>query len=321
MLQQTQVDRVIPYYERFLARFSTVQALADAPLSDVLKMWEGLGYYSRARNLHRAAKVIVNEYGGEIPSEPEILLGLPGIGRYSAGAIASIAFGKDAAALDGNIRRVLARVYNVRLPARSNEGERFLWQLAWDNLPPGQAGAYNQALMELGALVCTPRRPNCPECPLNLICRAAALGVQEELPVKIPQAEIPHYVVTAAVIWRDGQVLIAQRPQAGLLGGMWEFPGGKVEPGENLVDCLQREIREELDAEVEVGEPLGIYEHAYSHFRVTLHAFLCRLNGGEPQPIQPQALLWIPPTNLKDYPMGKIDRAIAGRVDEMMSDR
>lgn len=312
MLQQTRVDTVIPYYKRWMERFPTVQALAGAPLQAVLVVWEGLGYYSRARNLHRAAQIVINEHNGTLPSEVKELQRLPGIGRYTAAAISSIAFGHDEPALDGNIRRVLARVFEVRQPARSTNGEKQLWELAAEHLPKGEAGAYNQALMDLGALICTPKDPNCPACPLAEQCAARALNIQEELPVVPSKKKLPHHIVTAAVIQRNGCVLIAQRPSNGLLGSMWEFPGGKLQPGEDLTFCLQREIQEELDVNIRVGEPLGVFDHAYTHFRVTLHAFYCTLPSGEPRNLEHLALAWVSPLDLSDYPMGKIDRQIAG---------
>ncbi len=321
MLQQTRVEAVIPYFERWMARFPTLTDLASASEQDVLRAWEGLGYYSRARNLHRAARLVVERFGGQLPSDRDALQSLPGIGRYTAGAIASIAFAQDEPALDGNIRRVLARVFDVRVPARSPEGERILWALAAENLPEGRASAYNQALMDLGSAVCTPRAPACPVCPLNQLCQAYALGVQEQRPVKLPKPPTPHYLVSAAVIRRDGRVLLAQRPANGLLGGMWEFPGGKVEPGETLPETLRREIMEELGVEIEVAEPFGVYQHAYTHFSVTLHAFCCRLTAGEPRPIQPSDLRWVTPDELKDYPMGKIDRQIARRIESGIESR
>jgi A/G-specific adenine glycosylase len=275
MLQQTRVETVIPYFERWMRRFPDLAVLAQASQHDVLSAWEGLGYYNRARNLHRAAQIVLQEMNGELPRDPQALARLPGVGRYTAGAIASLAFGVDAPALDGNIRRVLARVFNLVEPARSPAGERRLWKLAAEHLPPGQAGDYNQALMDLGATVCTPRLPNCPECPLSRFCQARALGIQDERPVILKKAAIPHYIVTAAVICRDRQVLITQRPLDGLLGGLWEFPGGKLQPGEDLADCLQREISEELGVAVNVRGRMGIYRHAYTHFLVTLHAFRC----------------------------------------------
>ena len=317
MLQQTRVETVIPYFERWMQRFPTVARLAEAPLQEVLAAWEGLGYYSRARNLYRAAGMVMAEYGGEIPQDVKALRRLPGIGRYTAGAIASIAFGQDEPALDGNIRRVLARVFDVAIPARSPEGERRLWELAAADLPPGRAGDYNQALMDLGATICTPHAPDCPSCPLNELCEARRLGIQEERPVLEEKAAMPHYTVTAAVITRAERILIAQRPLEGLLGGLWEFPGGKQEPGEQLEACLRREIWEELGVEISVGEPFGVYQHAYTHFRVTLHAFCCVLsNGGQPQPLHARDLRWVRRDELPEYPMGKIDRRIARRLLE-----
>ena len=312
MLQQTRVESVIPYYERWMRRYPDIQALAGASQGDVLATWEGLGYYSRARNLHRAAQLIIREMGGELPRSAADLRELPGIGRYTAGAIASIAFNQDEPALDGNIRRVLARLFNITEPARSTIGERRLWELAAICLPPGRAGDYNQALMDLGATVCTPRKPSCQLCPLASGCEAYHLGVQEQLPVRKKRAQTPHYMVTAAVICRDRRVLIAQRPENGLLGGMWEFPGGKSLPGEDLKSCLQREIQEELGVNVKVRSSLGVYQHAYTHYRVTLHAFHCALtNAEQPQAIQVDALRWVDLTELSSFPMGKIDRQIS----------
>ena len=318
MLQQTRVETVVPYYQRWMERFPTIRALARVSLQDVLSIWEGLGYYSRARNLHAAARQVVAEYDGRLPRDPRALQKLPGIGRYTAGAIASIAFGMDEPALDANVRRVLARLFNVEQPERSSAGEGRLWQLAQENLPPGQAGDFNQALMDLGSAICTPHNPDCPVCPLAELCQARALGLQEARPVRLPKPEKPHYLVTAAVIQKGDYVLIAQRPPEGLLGGLWEFPGGKTEPGETLEESLRREICEELAVDVEVGNPFGVFHHGYTHFRVTLHAFLCRLkNGAQAQPIQVHDLRWVSSTDLSNYPMGKIDRQIADRLTNL----
>jgi A/G-specific adenine glycosylase len=316
MLQQTRVDTVIPYFQRWMQRFPTLQELASASEQDVLSAWEGLGYYSRARNLHRAARQVISEYQGKIPTDRAALERLPGIGRYTAGAITSIAFGQDEAALDGNIRRVLSRLFAVEEPAYSSAGQRRLWELAREQLPTGQAGDYNQALMDLGASLCTPHAPACLVCPLALLCQARQLGRQEELPILKTRAPIPHFVVTAAVIRRGSQVLIARRPSKGLLGGLWEFPGGKVEPGEELPAGLIREIREELGTHILVGEAFGIYEHAYTHFKVTLHAFICSLDGQEPRPLEASELRWVTSAELAQFPMGKIDRSISHRLEK-----
>ena len=316
MLQQTQVETVRPYFERWMARFPRLIDLAAASEQDVLHLWEGLGYYSRARNLLKAARLVVEQYGGQLPTSLEALKSLPGIGAYSAGAIASIAFGLDEPALDGNIRRVMARLFNVALPARSKAGEAQLWELVRQNLPSGRAGDYNQALMDLGATLCTPHHAACESCPLNDICQASIMGVVEERPVLAARPSVPHYTVTAAIICNETrQVLITQRPAKGLLGGMWEFPGGKLEPGEDLPGALRREISEELDATIEVGAPFGVYRHAYTHYKVTLHAFFCRLmNDSQPRLVQASDLRWENPANLKKYPMGKIDRQIASKL-------
>jgi A/G-specific adenine glycosylase len=314
MLQQTRVETVIPYFERWMARFPSVAGLAASSEQDVLTVWEGLGYYCRARNLHKAARVVLEKYLGEIPNNLADLRSLPGIGRYTAGAIASMAFGLDVPTLDGNIRRVLARVFDVAEPADSAPGERILWRLAEQNLPTGRAGDANQALMDLGASICLPKKPRCLMCPLTDLCQARQLGIQEQRPVLKPKPVVPHYVVTAAVLARDGKVLLAKRPSKGLLGGMWEFPGGKTEANESFEACLAREIREELDVTIKVGQPFGVYQHAYTHFRITLYAFLCELSDGEPRPLEAAELAWVAPAELAHYPMGKVDRQIARKL-------
>lgn len=317
MLQQTRIETVIPYYQRWMQRFPDLPSLAQADEQAVLRAWEGLGYYSRARNLHKAARLVMENHYGELPADVRLLQQLPGIGRYTAGAIASMAFGIDAPALDGNIKRVLARVFNMALPIDSPRGLKVLWQLAADHLPPGQAGDHNQALMDLGAALCTPRKPACPQCPLNSVCQAARLGLQEQLPIKKAAAVVPQIEVTAAVIFQDGRVLITRRPSKGLLGGLWEFPGGKREDGESLAACLQRELREELAIETSVGEEFGEYKHAYTHFRVRLFAFYCTITQGQPQLLHASELMWVAPQDLGGFPMGKIDRQIARRLADL----
>jgi A/G-specific adenine glycosylase len=297
-----------------MMRFPTIEALAKASEQEVLSLWEGLGYYSRARNLHRAAQQVREEHGGKIPRDPKVLRRLPGVGDYTAAAIASLAFGVDVAALDGNIRRVLARLFDVKDVADLPTGRKKLQSLADEHLPKGRAGDYNQALMDLGATICLPRKPDCSNCPVAKFCQAYANGTQEERPVMKPKPDVPHVTVTAAVIRRGNEVLLAQRPSKGLLGGMWEFPGGKQESGESLSACLEREIREELGVGIEVGAEIGVFQHAYTHFRVTLHAFSCLLDGDVPKANQVQDVRWVKLGELEQYPMGKIDRQIAKEI-------
>jgi len=308
MLQQTRVETVVPYYQRWIRRFPNVTSLARASEQEVLRLWEGLGYYGRARNLRRAAKLVVDEYGGQVPQNVKALRKLPGIGRYTAAAIASIAFGLDEAVLDGNIRRVLARVYDVTAPVDAPEGERFLWKLAAKNLPVGKAGDYNQALMDLGAAICLPRQPHCARCPLTQICRARRNGTQAERPVRRPRKPIPTHVHAAGVIYRRGRVLLARRPSKALLGGLWEFPNGRVPGGP--ARGLATALRGGYNLHIRRARSLGILEHAYTHFRVTVHAFRCELVG------RPQAtsLKWVRLKDLGEYPMGKIDRQIASML-------
>jgi A/G-specific adenine glycosylase len=317
MLQQTQVETVKPYYARFLSAYPTVEALAAAPLDDVLKLWEGLGYYSRARNLHHAAQMVVNDYHGQFPATVDGLQNLPGVGRYTAGAIASIAFGERAPVLDGNVIRVFARLTDLDADVTQPAVKDHLWTLAEEWLPDTRAGDYNQALMELGRTVCKPRNPLCAECPVREYCLAYARGTQNQRPVKKPKAATPHYDVTAGIIWNErGQLLIAQRPLDGLLGGLWEFPGGKLEAGETLPECLKRELREELAIEVEVHDLFTVVQHGFTHFKITLHAFTCQYRSGEPQAIGVRDWAWVTPDDLSAYSFGKADREVIRAMEE-----
>jgi len=311
MLQQTRVKTVIPYYSRWMTFFPTLDSVAVAREDQVLSAWEGLGYYSRARNLHCASKIIAEEYQGKLPQDLISLQSLPGVGLYTAGAIGSIAFGIDAPVLDGNVRRVYTRYFNISTPLQTSITDRTLSQIARGLLPPGRAGEFNQALMELGALICQPKRPDCNICPLADGCLANKLNLQESLPVRKKKSPIPHLQVTAAVLQENGKFFLAKRPPDGLLGGMWEYPGGKQENDETLEETLKREILEELSVPITVGEPLGTFYHAYTHYKVTLHAFHCSLESRELQLTFHTESDWVSPDSLSNYPMGKLDRLIS----------
>ncbi len=312
MLQQTRVETVIPYFEKWMKLFPDVKALAKASEQDALNAWEGLGYYSRARNLHKAAKIVVSIFNGELPRDLTDLRSLPGIGRCTVGAIASLAFGMDEPALDGNLRRVFARLFDVSEFADSPAGEKILWELASQNLPKGRAGDYNQALMDLGATICLPKNPRCLLCPLMAMCKARENGTQKLRPVLKPKKKTPHYVHAAGVIFQRGHVLLSLRPADGLLGGMWEFPNGRVEgnPAKELVKALNAPYR----LTVRGKEALGVIRHAYTHFKVTVHAFRCE-SVSIPKN---KNLKWVCVNELDDYPMGKVDRQIARKLLKLM---
>jgi len=249
MLQQTRVDVVLGYYERWVRAFPTVESLARAPFARVLKLWEGLGYYSRARNLHRAANIVVNKSRGKVPRSARDLLALPGIGRYTAGAIASIAFGERAPLVDGNVARVFARAFGIRADVTKPATRKRLWQLADELLPATNAGDFNQAVMELGALVCTPANPRCEVCPLRRVCEAFACGQQAVLPDRGPRRQRQAVTHDVLLVKRDGRVLLRQRPATGLLAGMWELPPGRSQ------------------------RPLLMLRHAIMDKRITLRVF------------------------------------------------
>ncbi|MDZ7261302.1 MAG: A/G-specific adenine glycosylase [candidate division KSB1 bacterium] len=310
MLQQTQVEQVLPYYQRFLETFPDIHTLAWASVSEVLKVWEGLGYYARARNLLMAAQEMVQKYQGKIPENYKELSQLPGLGPYTTAAVLSIAFNQDYAVVDGNVTRVLCRIFKIEQDPKQNSTKKKLSRLASNLLPSGRAGAFNQAMMELGAVICTPQKPHCDICPVNTLCKARTLTDPSSLPIKIPRPPKPHYDVTAGIIWNDGRILITQRPAKGLLGGLWEFPGGKQEQGESLEECLVREIQEELAIQISVDRPFMTVKHAYTHFRITLHAFHCTYLGGEPRTIECSALRWVRPDELPRFAFPKADQKL-----------
>jgi A/G-specific adenine glycosylase len=322
MLQQTQIKTVIPYYERWLARFPTVASVAAANLDQVLSLWQGLGYYSRARNLLAATQMVMEEFDGQIPDEVSQLKLLPGIGPYTAGAIASIAFGRPAPLLDSNVIRLLSRLMDLEQDVTLTQTRRQLWAIAASLVPQDRAGDHNQALMEMGQTICLPAVPLCHRCPLAKLCLARARGTQLERPVRPPRSRTPHYDVTAAVIQRsDGRLLISRRPLEGLLGGLWEFPGGKQEDGESLPAALRREIGEELDLYIEVGPKITTIQHAYTHFRITLHAFHARYLGGRPKHLGVSDHAWVTLDELEGYAFAVTDLKIMAclRVEEGMS--
>lgn len=314
MLQQTRVETVIPYFRDWMTRFPDVETLAKASRAEVLKAWEGLGYYRRAHKLHQAARKLADEKTLALPQDEQALMRLPGIGPYTAAAIQAIAFQRDTIALDGNLRRVISRLSNLTIDPRSREGEARLRKWAMAVLTRGKASEFNQALMDLGAMVCTPKAPRCSDCPLSKFCEAYRRGVQEDRPVRKRRRSVPHHDVGAAVIGRDGEVLIARRPMDGLLGGLWAFPGGRVEAHEAPSEGLKRFLQDALGISVDVHERIDVIQHAYTHLRITLHAFQCVLVAGIPGGDVYDELRWVSVEDLPGYAMGKADRSVAQRL-------
>lgn len=316
MLQQTQVERVRQYYEKFLKKFPTLEELARASLDEILKVWEGLGYYARARNLHRAAQTILRDYNGKVPQDREKLVKLPGIGRYTAGAILSIAFGQNEHIVDANVRRVLSRLFAIR----QRQTQKRLEELARALLPSGQAGLFNQALMDLGAMICVGRDPKCLICPLRKLCEARRLEIQHELPMRPSPRTKPHYDIAVGIIWKGDRILITKRPDDRLLGGLWEFPGGKRQPNESLEDCVRREIFEEVNVRVRGLKHFVTVRHSYSHFRVTLHVFQGQYARGQPRALGCTAWAWVSLKDLRQYAFPSANQKIIAKLFDALDE-
>ncbi len=306
MLQQTQVATVLPYYQKFLKTFPTIRSLARAKLSEVLKAWEGLGYYSRARNLHRAAQVILTHFNGKIPGNLKDLLSLPGIGRYTGGAILSIAFNQETPILDGNVKRVLSRLFAIS--GVSQKTEKILWRYSASLIPKGHASSFNQALMELGAMVCTPKHPWCSKCPIKKVCKAYRLNKPERFPSRAVKKVFPHVEAVALVIKKDGKVLLKQRPLKGFLGGLWEFPNWRLEGKKDLMRFIGAKVKREVELKVERMGPLGVFHQTYSHFKLCLRVFECEAIDGRGRG------RWVHVKDLVQYPMPRIFRRIAQAI-------
>jgi A/G-specific adenine glycosylase len=314
MLQQTQVVTVIPYFDRFVTRFPSFKVLAQADLQEVLKLWEGLGYYSRARNLHQAARSIVETYGGKPPRTAESLRELPGIGAYTAAAIASIAFGEPVPSVDGNVLRVCSRLWGIDTPMRDKALADDVRARLTPLIRTVNPSHFNQAMMETGALICKPHTPHCGQCLLSRHCVAFKKKLTAVLPVVEKAAKVPRYRVAVGVIWKKGRLLIARRRENQMLGGLWEFPGGKLQKGETPEQAVTREIKEETGLVVRVGAAYATVNHAYSHFKITLTAFRCEWVSGRAHPKASEELKWIAPGELSDYPMPRANRRIAASV-------
>lgn len=302
MLQQTQVKTVIPYYLKFMATYPAVQDLAQEDLEPILKVWEGLGYYARARNLHKAAQIVVRDMNGQVPDNFTSFLSLPGVGDYIASAVQSIAFGGVHAVVDGNVKRVLARLFCLDTPVNQGNAHKTFKSMATRLLDESDPGNFNQAIMELGALVCTPKSPDCNHCPLAGNCQAFDLDQTEQFPTRIKKKKVPTHHIAVGIVRKNDRVLITKRKLDGLLGGLWEFPGGKVEKKESADAACVREIMEETGIHATTTAFLTRINHAYTHFRIEMDVFYCNYISGRVNLNGPIDHKWVKIKDLSQYP-------------------
>jgi A/G-specific adenine glycosylase len=305
MLQQTQVNTVLPYYQRFFLYFPELKHLARADLQDVLKVWEGMGYYARARNLHRAVKIVLEKYGGEIPRNWSDFNGLPGVGDYIAAAVMSIAFHQPYSVVDGNVKRVIARLLQLDAPVNKSVSYGKFKAVSDSLIDRKTPGLFNQAMMELGALICTPKKPDCSACPIKFFCRAHQAGTVNEYPKRVKSPPTPEVHIAVGVVYKDGHVLITRRKPEGLLGGLWEFPGGKVRKGESAETACIREIKEEVNLSVKIASFLTRVKHAYTHFKIRVDVFCCKYITGDVRLKGPVDYQWIELNEIEQYPFPK----------------
>jgi A/G-specific adenine glycosylase len=310
MLQQTQVKTVLPYYKNFLSHFGQLADLAAAHQQAVLKCWEGLGYYARARNLHRSAKILCEHNACAIPSDWHHLRKLPGVGDYIAAAVLSIAFNKPYAVVDGNVKRVVARMFRcdwaVNDAALYNRFKKIADQL----LDKKQPGEFNQAVMELGALICTPRKPYCNGCPINRHCQAFKANAINNYPVRLKRKEVPERHLVAGIIFKNKKVLIARRPSEGLLGGMWEFPSVEISPGQNTACACVAAMKNLVNQTVSVQSHLTTVHHRYTHFKLKLDVFICTHLYGRIHLKGPADFKWVKPHEIEHFPIHKANLKI-----------
>jgi len=277
MLQQTQMATVIPYYNRWINHFPNLKNVAEARLSELLKLWEGLGYYARCRNFHKAAIIINRDHNGKIPEDWETFRSLPGVGDYTAAAVLSISFSLPYVVIDGNVKRVMARVLGRKKLSTRNMSMIINRLNNWiDKENPGD---FNQAMMELGAMLCKPKRPKCILCPFQTICKAAAVGDPASYPGKIKKAIRPHYITVGGLIWRKNRFYVQKRNESSMLGGLWEFPAGKVRKDESLEVAIKTRIKEKFDLTPVILKKIGSVHHSYSHYSITFHGYHCKENG------------------------------------------
>ena len=318
MLQQTRVETVIDYYLRFIKRFPTVTHLARADVQEVLKLWEGLGYYSRARNLHRAAGIVVERFNGRVPDDPAAFQSLPGVGDYIAAAVLSIAFGKVLPVVDGNVKRVLARLLEIDTPVNRSGSHKIFREPVQAWICPHQPAIFNQAVMELGALVCRPKNPRCDQCPVSTLCRAFQHDRTHQYPKRDPSRKIPHRHAVIGVIVKKENLLVMQRPMEGFLGGLWEFPTLPADDGAMARAEVAQRLQDETGLTVAVDRRLTRVDHAYTHFKLSADVYLCRYVGGRVRRKNARSHRWLRFRQLADLPLHKANHKFLDALENAL---
>lgn len=318
MGQQTQMDRVVQYFNRWISRFPDIASVAEASEQHILKYWEGLGYYSRAKNIHKTAKLLVQDHAAEIPADRQLLLALPGIGPYTAAAILSIAFNKPYPLLDANVERLFARLLDIDQPVKQAAVQAKFHGLAKLLLPEGKERMFNQALMEFGALVCRPKNPDCSNCPLTDNCLACQHHTADKRPVVRKKEKKVEIIMACGIIVHNGLYYIQQRLADDVWGSLWEFPGGRLKQGETPEQAARREIREETEFAVQQLRPFATVVHHYTKYRVTLHSFICSLPDAQLEPVLHAAVqyCWVDCLSLRDFPYPAGHRKLVERLGQ-----
>ncbi len=303
MLQQTQMERGVDYFLRWTRRLPDIASVAAAEEEEIMKLWEGLGYYKRVRNLHKTARILMEIHGGQLPEEHAALLSLPGIGPYTASAIASIAFNQDIPVIDANVERVFARIFDVDAPLKQRSTRKQMEELAWSLLPLGKSRQFNQALMDFGSIICTPKNPLCEECPLADQCLAFLREVVHDRPIPAKGKKIIPIEMATGILLHNNLLFIQKRLEDDIWGGLWEFPGGRLENGEQPEEAVVREFLEETELRVGVGEKITTVIHHYTRYKVILHCYTCRLLQESSLPVlhAAQEGKWILPETLQVY--------------------
>mgnify|MGYP001193516762 CR=1 FL=1 len=307
MLQQTQVKTVTPYYLKWISNYPNINSVAEAHQEDLLKQWEGLGYYARVRNFHSACKVVVSQYKSIVPADNQFRL-LPGVGDYIDAAVRSICFNIPRPVIDGNVKRIMSRY--LQLSIIRNTDLKKVTTFLTNEIDLKNPGNFNQALMDLGRFICKPKKPLCNECPIKTKCLSFINNTTQCYPVRINKKRKPHYEVVVGIIWKNDKILISKRKQGGLLGGLWEFPGGKMQNNETKEECIRREVKEELNININPYQYINSINHAYSHFSISMHAFHCHFISGSAKAVTCDKFMWTKVDNIVKLPFPKANHKI-----------